>query len=76
MLAEKHCSATNLILDADSRDDLFKAVDEKWKGAVPYTMLVAPDGKVVHRIHDAFDPLELRRVIVEHLGRTYASKKD
>lgn len=75
ILAEKHCSATNYILDADSRDDLFSAVDPKWKGAVPFTALIAPDGQVVLRIHDAFDPLELRRVIVEHIGRTYASRK-
>ncbi|GAB5404379.1 MAG: hypothetical protein Aurels2KO_26100 [Aureliella sp.] len=74
LLNEKHCSATNYILDGESRDDLFDSVDPKWKGAVPYTLLIAPDGKVVHRIHGELEPRKLRREIVRHLGRTYASK--
>ena len=74
-LNEKHCSATNLILDAESRDELFDSVDPKWKGAVPYTVLIDPDGKVVHRIHGEFEPLELKREIVERLGRTYAAQR-
>lgn len=74
-LNEKHCSATNYILDSDRRDDLFESVDPEWKGAVPYTALISPEGKVIHRIHGEFDPLELRREIVKHLGRTYADRK-
>ena len=74
VLQQQHCSATNFILDAENRDDLFDAVDPKWKGAIPYTLLLAPDGQVVYRVHDAFDPLVLRREIVKRLGRTYASR--
>ncbi len=74
VLNEKHCSATNVILDAESRDDLFDSVDPKWKGAVPYTMLVSPEGKVIHRVHGSFDADELKQVIADALGRTYASK--
>lgn len=74
VLNSKHCSATNYILDAKNRDELFDAVDPEWKGAVPYTVLIDPSGKVVHRIHDRFDPKELKRVLADHLGRTYASK--
>ena len=74
VLNAAHCSATNLILDADSRDVLFDSVDPKWKGAIPYTALIAPDGKVIHRVHDAYDPLELRKVIADSIGRTYAHK--
>lgn len=74
-LNEKHCSATNYILDSERRDDLFESVDPEWKGAVPYTALISPEGKVIHRIHGEFDPLELRREIVKHIGRTYADRK-
>lgn len=74
LLNSKHCSATNYILNGESRDDLFDAVDPEWKGAVPYTLLIAPDGKVLHRVHGEFEPLALRREIVRHLGRTYANK--
>ncbi len=75
VLNEKHCSATNYILDAENRDSLFKAVDPEWKGAVPYTALISPAGKVIHRVHGEFDPLELKRKIVEHIGRTYAADR-
>jgi peroxiredoxin len=74
VLQQKHCSATNFIVDTESRDALFDAVDPEWQGAVPYTALVSPEGKVVHRVHGPFDPLALRRVIVDHLGRTYADR--
>jgi peroxiredoxin len=76
VLQDKHCSASNYILDAETRDDLFDTVDPKWKGAVPYTALISPEGKVIHRVHGEIEPLALRRVIVEHIGRTYASRKN
>jgi peroxiredoxin len=69
-LKEKHVSATNYIFDSDDRDKLAEALDPKWPGPVPYTLLIAPGGKVIYRKHDTFDPMELKRVIVEYLGRT------
>ncbi len=74
VLKDKHCSARNYIVDIKNQDELFDAVDPQWKGAVPYTVLISPAGKVVHRVHGELDPLELKRVIVEHLGRTYAPR--
>jgi hypothetical protein len=59
---------------ADDRDKPAEALDKKWPGPVPYTLLVAPGGKIVYRKHDSIDPLELKRAIVERLGRTYASR--
>jgi hypothetical protein len=53
---------------------LAEALDKQWPGPVPYTILVAPGGKIVYRKHDAIDPLALKKTIVEHLGRTYASR--
>ncbi|MCA9194909.1 MAG: redoxin domain-containing protein [Planctomycetales bacterium] len=76
VLQDKHCSAANYLLDAESRDDLFATVDDQWKGAVPYTLLISPEGEVVHRIHGELDAVELKRVIVDHIGRTYASRVD
>lgn len=75
VLDDKHCSATNFLLDTDHRDALFDAVDPEWKGALPYTALISPEGRVVHRIHGELDPLELKREIVKHIGRTYADRK-
>ena len=75
VLQDKHLSATNFIVDATNRDELFDAVDPMWQGGVPYTILISPDGKVIQRIHDTFDPMELRRMIADRLGRTYADRK-
>jgi hypothetical protein len=49
--------------------------DAKWPGALPYTILIAPGGKIVYRKSGEIDPHELRREIANRLGRTYASGK-
>ena len=73
-LREHHVSSTNYLFNSDDRDQLAEALDKQWPGPVPYTILVAPGGKVLYRKHDVFDPLELKKAIVGFLGRTYASR--
>jgi peroxiredoxin len=73
-LKQQHVSSTNYIFNSADRDKLADALDKDWKGPVPYTILVAPGGKVLYRKHDSIDPLELKKIIVGHLGRTYASR--
>jgi len=46
-------------------------VDEKSSGALPCVALAAPGGKVIYRKSGAIDPLELKKAIVDFLGRTY-----
>ena len=43
---------------------------QKWPGPVPYTIVIAPGGKVLYRKTGQIDPLELKRAIVAHVGRT------
>ena len=71
MLARNHVSGANYLSRVDGQDKLAQALDKEWPGPVPYTMLVAPGGKVIFRKSGAVDPLELKRAIVGHLGRTY-----
>ena len=57
-----------------AQDALVAALDpEGWQGPVPHTVLIAPGGKVIYRESGAVDRLKLKRAIVEHIGRTYAS---
>lgn len=75
MLAESYASTRNYFFTGENRDALAEALDPEWEGPVPYTMLVAPDGEVLYRHHGVIDPLEVRRTIVERLGRTYAADR-
>ena len=73
-LQEKHVSSTNYIFASENRDKLAEALDLQWPGPVPYTILVAPGGTVLYRKHDTIDAPALKKAIVAHLGRTYASR--
>ncbi len=71
VLRENHVSATNYIPSFDNIDKLAEALDKDWPGAIPYTLLVAPGGKVIYRKTGGIDPLEVKRAIVSYIGRTY-----
>ena len=73
-LQENHVSSANYLFTGKSRDELAEALDPEWPGPVPYTILIAPGGKIIYRKVDEIDPLELKKAIVEYLGRTYASR--
>ncbi|MFO0952399.1 MAG: redoxin domain-containing protein [Isosphaeraceae bacterium] len=71
VLKEHHASTTNYILHTKDRDKFAEALDKEWPGPLPYTVLIAPGGKVLYRKTGQVDPLELKRAIVNHIGRTY-----
>jgi len=71
MLTKLHVSSANWIYSGEDKDKLADALDKQWSGALPMTLLVAPGGKVIYRKAGQIDPLEVRRAIVECLGRTY-----
>lgn len=73
-LREHHVSTANYLFTPAERDKLAEALDKEWAGPLPYTILVAPGGKILYRKHDAFDPPVVKKKIVEYLGRTYASR--
>jgi hypothetical protein len=67
-------AATNYISTVSSRDKFADLLDKEWAGPMPYTLLVAPGGKIIYRMSNQIEPLEVRRAIVEFLGRTYANR--
>lgn len=70
-LKELHVSSKNLLFSGADRDKLADALDPQWPGPLPYTLLIAPGGQVVYRKNGALDAQELKKVIADHLGRTY-----
>lgn len=73
-LRENHVAATNYISTITNRDKLADLLDKEWQGPVPYTLVIAPGGKVLYRKSGPLEPLAVRRAVVDHLGRTYASR--
>jgi thiol-disulfide isomerase/thioredoxin len=67
-LRKKQASFKNLVFGSTDREALMSAFDPDWQGAVPYTVLIDPDGKVIHRETGGIEPLALRRVILNALN--------
>ena len=76
VLKEHHLSATNYIWTGATRDKLADLLDKEWQGPTPYTILVAPGGKIIYRKNNSIEPIEVRKAIVDVLGRTYANRVD
>lgn len=74
ILQGRFVSAQNYHNAIEDRDQFADILDAEWAGPVPHTVLIAPGGKVVYRKNGPFESLELRRAIVDFLGRTYASR--
>jgi hypothetical protein len=72
-LTQVHLTASNYIYKSGDKDALASALDKEWPGPIPYTLLIAPGGKIIYRHTGAIDGLELRKAIVDYMGRTYAS---
>ena len=73
-LREQHASCTNYIASVKDKDRLAEALDKEWPGPIPYTLLIAPGGKVIYRKTGEIDPLEVKRKIADTIGRTYANR--
>lgn len=66
-LNELHATTRNLMLGSTDIYALLAAFDPQWKAAVPYTMLILPNGEVAYQLQAPIDPLELKRVIIANL---------
>lgn len=67
-LKKQQASNRNLLFASTDRDALMNAFDPDWAGAVPYTVLLSPEGEVVYRQLGSMDALALRRAIVRALN--------
>lgn len=72
-LKKKQAANANYLFSGDNKYDLIEAVDPKWQGALPYTVLVEPGGKIVYAKQSTIDPLLMKKTIVEnkYIGRVY-----
>jgi hypothetical protein len=72
-LQKQQASNANYIFSIDDKYQLIEAVDPNWQGALPYTILVEPGGKIVYAKQGIINPCEMKKSIIEHplLGRFY-----
>ncbi len=70
-LKEKMSSSKNYILDGPTKYQMIEAIDPKWQGALPYTVLIAPEGEIVYKQMGMIDILKLRKATIEKIGRYY-----
>lgn len=69
-LTRKQASMKNLIFNGD-RYAFIEALNKKWEGSLPYTIFVAPGGKILYSKQGVIDPLEIKKIIVNSIGRIY-----
>ena len=74
-LKSNKVSCRNLVFTGGDRDDLAEIVDGDWPGPLPYTILIAPGGKIVKRWSDEIDPQDVKTTLADALGRTYTGRK-
>ncbi|CAN5481284.1 hypothetical protein BH11BAC3_BH11BAC3_09080 [soil metagenome] len=72
-LTNLQLSNTNYLFNSDDKYKLIEAVDPKWTGALPYTILVEPGGKIVYAKQGGINPMQMKTLIVENklIGRFY-----
>jgi peroxiredoxin len=70
-LQKQHATSRNLLFSSTDTAALQAAFDPKWDSAVPYTILLGPDGKVLYKKLGSADILELRRTILANLPSDY-----
>lgn len=72
LLQKKHATSRNLLFASDDTAALQAAFDPKWQSAVPYTVLLDANGKVLYQTLGSVNLLELRRKILAAVPAEYA----
>jgi peroxiredoxin len=76
-LQKKQASGLNYIYSGDSKYKMIEAIDPKWQGALPYTVLIEPGGRIIYSKEGAIDLDTLKKVIFNDpmIGRIYKEEK-
>lgn len=66
-LERLHGSSRNLLFASTDTDQMQHSFAPSWGGALPYSVLLSPDGKVIYEHEGEVDILKLRRIILGNL---------
>lgn len=72
-LKGKQASSKNYLFSSDDKYKFIEAIDPKWRGALPYTILVEPGGKIIYSRQGGINVAAMKKRIVENelMGRFY-----
>lgn len=72
-LTSRNSAVINYLFDSEDKYALIEAIDPEWNGALPYTMLIEPNGNIAWKKQGEVDFYELKRVIVDNklIGRYF-----
>jgi hypothetical protein len=73
LVSRQAALTANYLFGDENKYEMMEAVDPRWQGNIPYTIIVEPGGKIVNRFAGGVNMPELRRNIVENplIGRYY-----
>ena len=70
-VAKEGRSTNNYLYSGPGGDALAQALDPQWPGGYPYTLVIAPGGKVLYRFTGAVDVADLQSKLIDTLGVYY-----
>jgi hypothetical protein len=77
ILQSQHASSRNLQFASEDTYAMQAAFDKKWDGGVPFTMVIAPGGRVIYQEQGELDITAMRRAVLANLeNETYVGHPD
>jgi peroxiredoxin len=72
-LQQQQASGKNYIFNSSDKYALIEAIDPNWQGALPYTLVVEPGGKIVYAKQGTINPDAIKTLLIDHplLGRYF-----
>ena len=70
-VAKQGRKTNNYIYTGGGGDALAQALDPKWPGGYPYTVVIAPGGEILYRIAGEADVADLQNKLIDRLGYYY-----
>jgi thiol-disulfide isomerase/thioredoxin len=70
-VAKEGRDTNNYIYTGAGADALAQALDPKWPGGYPYTVVIAPGGEILQRISGEADIADLQSRLIDRLGVYY-----
>ena len=73
LLREKNAAIDNYIYSNEIDNNFISTIDTSWNGKTPYSLMIAPEGEIIYKWEGQLDLLEVRKKIINEIGRFYAN---